>query len=92
MAAPADVDAHPKGASPFGVRDLVGNVWQMTEEVVDDHTRNLILKGGSHYRPEGSHWYFPQAYKLNEHGKYLLIAPSKDRSAAVGFRCVVDAN
>jgi formylglycine-generating enzyme required for sulfatase activity len=92
MAAPADVDAHPKGASPFGVQDLVGNVWQMTEEVVDDHTRNLILKGGSHYQPEGSHWYFPQAYKVNEHGKYLLIAPSKDRSAAVGFRCVVDTN
>jgi hypothetical protein len=35
-------------------------------------------------------WYFPQAYKLNEHGKYLLIASSTDRSATVGFRCVVD--
>jgi formylglycine-generating enzyme required for sulfatase activity len=91
MAAAADVGAHPKGASPFGVQDLIGNVWQMTDEVVDDHTRNLILKGGSHYQPQGSHWYFPQAYKLGEHGKFLLIAPSKDRSGAVGFRCVVDA-
>jgi formylglycine-generating enzyme required for sulfatase activity len=91
MAEPAGVDAHPKGASPYGVQDLVGNVWQMTDEVVDDHTRNLILKGGSHYQPQGSHWYFPQAYKVNEHGKFLLIAPSKDRSGAVGFRCVADA-
>jgi formylglycine-generating enzyme required for sulfatase activity len=91
MAAPSDVGAHPKGASPFGVQDLIGNVWQMTDEVVDDHTSNLILKGGSHYQPAGSHWYFPQAYKANEHGKYLLIAPSKDRSGAVGFRCVMDA-
>jgi len=91
MAAPADVGAHPKGASPFGVQDLVGNVWQMTDEVVDDHTRNLILKGGSHYQPQGSHWYFPQAYKVGEHGKYLLMAPGKDRSGAVGFRCVADA-
>ncbi|MGA3236598.1 MAG: SUMF1/EgtB/PvdO family nonheme iron enzyme [Bryobacteraceae bacterium] len=91
MAAAADVGAHPKGASPFGVQDLIGNVWQMTDEVVDDHTRNLILKGGSHYQPQGSHWYFPQAYKVSEHGKFLLIAPSKDRSGAVGFRCVVDA-
>jgi gamma-glutamyl hercynylcysteine S-oxide synthase len=90
MAAPADVGAHPKGASPFGIEDLIGNVWQMTDEVADDHTRNLILKGGSHYQPEGSHWYFPQAYKAEEHGKYLLIAPSKDRSGAAGFRCVVD--
>jgi hypothetical protein len=36
-------------------------------------------------------WYFPQAYNLNEHGKYLLIGPSLDRSATVGFRSVVDA-
>ena len=91
MAAAADVSAHPKGANPFGVQDLIGNVWQMTDEVFDDHTRNLILKGGSHYQPQGSHWYFPQAYKVNEHGKFLLIAPGKDRSGAVGFRCVVDA-
>lgn len=87
----ADVNAHPKGASPFGVEDLVGNVWQWTDEWLDDHTRAGILRGGSHYQPQGSHWYFPQTYKLNEHGKYLLMAPSKDRSGGVGFRCVVDA-
>ena len=87
----ADVNAHPKGASPFGVEDLTGNVWQWTDEWLDDHTRAGILRGGSHYQPQGSHWYFPQAYKLNEHGKYLLIAPSKDRSGGVGFRCVVDS-
>jgi formylglycine-generating enzyme required for sulfatase activity len=71
--------------------DLVGNVWQWTEEFTDEHTRAAILRGGSYYQPQGSSWYFPQAYKLNEHGKYLLIGPSLDRSAAVGFRCVVDA-
>ena len=90
MQPPADVDAHPRGASPFGVEDLVGNVWQWTDEYADEHTRAAILRGGSHYQPQGSHWYFPQAYKLNQHGKYLLMAPSKDRSGAVGFRCVVD--
>lgn len=26
----ADVDAHPDGASPYGVLDLVGNVYQWT--------------------------------------------------------------
>ncbi len=90
LAPAADVDAHPRGASPFGVEDLVGNVWQWTDEYVDDHTRAAILRGGSHYQPQGSHWYFPQAYRLDEHGKYLLMAPSKDRSGAVGFRCVRD--
>jgi formylglycine-generating enzyme required for sulfatase activity len=91
LRAPDDVDAHPQGASPFGVMDLVGNVWQWTDEYQDDHTRAAILRGGSAYQPQTSHWYFPQAYRLDQHGKYLLMAPSKDRSGTVGFRCVVDA-
>jgi formylglycine-generating enzyme required for sulfatase activity len=91
MRGPDPVGAHPEGASVFGVQDLVGNVWQWTDEFVDEHTRAAILRGGSSYRPEGSNWYFPQAYKLTEHGKYLLMAPAKDRSGTVGFRCVKDA-
>jgi formylglycine-generating enzyme required for sulfatase activity len=89
---PADVDAHPAGASPFGVMDLVGNVWQWTDEFVDEHTRAAALRGGSSYQPQTSHWYFPQAYQLDQHGKYLLMAPGKDRSGMLGFRCVVDAS
>ena len=88
---PSNVQAHPSGASPFGVQDLVGNVWQWTDEWTDQHTRAAILRGGSHYQPTGSQWYFPQAYKLSQHGKYLLMAPSLDRSASIGFRCVMDA-
>ena len=87
---PDDVAAHARGASPFGVEDLTGNVWQWTDEYSDDHTRAAILRGGSYYQPQGSRWYFPQAYKLSEHGKLLLMAPSKDRSGTVGFRCAVD--
>ena len=88
---PDPVDAHPGGASPFGVFDLVGNVWQWTDEYADEHTRAAILRGGSHYRPQGSIWYFPQAYRNDQHGKLLLMAPSRDRSGAIGFRCVADA-
>ncbi|MFK3650155.1 formylglycine-generating enzyme family protein [Lysobacter enzymogenes] len=89
--APDPVDAHPAGASPFGVLDLVGNVWQWTDEYLDEHTRAAILRGGSSYQPQTSHWYFPQAYRLDQHGKLLLMAPSKDRSACIGFRCAMDA-
>jgi formylglycine-generating enzyme required for sulfatase activity len=91
MRGPDAVDAHPKGASPFGVMDLIGNVWQWTEEFTDEHTRGGTLRGGSYYQPQGSIWYFPQAYKLTEHGKLLMIAPSMDRSGALGFRLVQDA-
>jgi iron(II)-dependent oxidoreductase len=87
---PDNVDAHPAGASAAGVMDMVGNVWQWTDEFVDDHTRAGILRGGSYYQPQGSIWYFPQAYRNDQHGKLLLMAPSYDRSGTVGFRCVRD--
>ncbi len=91
MRGPDEVSAHPAGASPFAVMDMVGNVWQWTDEFEDDHTRGGVLRGGSYYQPQGSIWYFPQAYKLSEHGKLLMMAPSMDRSGGVGFRCVQDA-
>jgi formylglycine-generating enzyme required for sulfatase activity len=84
---PDAVDAHLSGASAAGVMDLVGNVWQWTDEYVDEHTRAAILRGGSYYQPQGSIWYFPQAYRNDQHGKLLLMAPAYDRSATVGFRC-----
>jgi formylglycine-generating enzyme required for sulfatase activity len=91
MRGPDAVDAHPQGASPFGVMDLVGNVWQWTEEFTDTHTRAAILRGGEYYQPQGSIWYFPDTYKLDEHGKFLLTAPGLDRSGGLGFRCVQDS-
>ncbi|HEX5555257.1 MAG TPA: SUMF1/EgtB/PvdO family nonheme iron enzyme [Chitinophagaceae bacterium] len=90
MRPPADVNAFPKGASPYGVMDMVGNVWQWTDEYTDEHTRAAVLKGGGHYRSTGSKWYFPRADELNKYGKYLLMSPGMDRSAAIGFRCVKD--
>jgi iron(II)-dependent oxidoreductase len=86
----ADVDAHPKGASPFGVMDMVGNVWQWTDEYADEHTRAAIVRGDSYYQPQGSMWYFPRTPTLAVHGKYLLMCPGKDRAGTLGFRCVKD--
>ena len=88
---PDAAGSHPRGASPFGVMDLVGNVWQWTDEYQDEHTRAALLRGGSAYQPQGSFWYFPPAYRLDRHAKYLLMSPSWDRSGTIGFRCVVDA-
>jgi iron(II)-dependent oxidoreductase len=91
MPGPDPVDAHPSGASPYGVMDMVGNVWQWTDEFTDEHTRAAILRGGEYYQPQGSIWYFPQAYRNDEHSKLLMMVPGYDRSGGVGFRCVVDA-
>jgi iron(II)-dependent oxidoreductase len=70
--------------------DMVGNVWQWTEEFTDEHTRAAILRGSEYHQPQGSIWYFPQACRSNEHSKYLLMAPGHDRSGGIGFRCVRD--
>jgi formylglycine-generating enzyme required for sulfatase activity len=91
MRAPTNVDAFPEGASPFGVLDMEGNVSQWTDEFRDDHTRAAILRGGAFYQPRGSIWYFPQTYRLDEHEKFLLMSPGRDRAGTIGFRCVVDA-
>jgi formylglycine-generating enzyme required for sulfatase activity len=90
MRGPDAVDAHPAGASPYGVMDLVGNVWQWTDEFYDEHTRAAIVRGGEYYQPQGSIWYFPNQMNNDTHGKYLLMAPSIDRSGGIGFRCVKD--
>ncbi len=89
--APADVDAYPSGASPYGVLDLDGNVSQWTDTFADAHTRAAIIRGAASYRPRGSVWYFPQTDRLDEHEKFLLMDASRDRSGTIGFRCVTDA-
>lgn len=89
---PEPVTAHvPAGDSFFAVSDLVGNVWQYTDEFQDEHSRYVILRGGSNYRPSGSSWYFTQAKELNKHNKYFLFDDRYERAGTVGFRCLVDA-
>ena len=88
---PEPVDAHaPQGDSPFGVSDLVGNVWQMTDQWYDAHTRSVMVRGGSNYRPSGSKWYFPQAKPLAQHEKYFLMDDRYERAGTIGFRCAKD--
>jgi gamma-glutamyl hercynylcysteine S-oxide synthase len=89
---PTPVDAFTKGASPYGVNDLVGNVWQMTGDIwFNGNNYFLTIRGGSYYKPESSWWYIqggPQP--LNKTQMLLLVSPGFDRSATVGFRCVSD--
>ena len=40
----------PGDLSPFGVADMLGNVWQYTDEFQDNHTRSVCVRGGSNYR------------------------------------------
>jgi len=89
---PTPVDAFPKGASPYGVCDLTGNVWQMTGDMYfNGNYYFTIIRGGSFFNPESSWWYIkggPQP--LDKTQIMLMVSPGFDRSETVGFRCVKD--
>jgi formylglycine-generating enzyme required for sulfatase activity len=86
------VDAFSKGASPYGVMDMVGNVWQMTNDMYFNGVNYFtIIRGGSYYHPDSSWWYIqggPQS--LDKTQIMLMVSPGFDRCATVGFRCVKD--
>jgi hypothetical protein len=86
------VRAFPQGRSPYGIWDMCGNTWELTEsEYSDGRTHFCILKGGCCYRATGSIWYFDGGIKpVNFAAKQMLIYPGIDRCASIGFRCVVD--
>ncbi|OGB64704.1 MAG: hypothetical protein A2Y94_01765 [Caldithrix sp. RBG_13_44_9] len=89
---PTVVDSFTTGGSPFGVMDLVGNVWQLTNDIYDNGAYYfIIIRGGSYYYPTSSWWYVkggPQP--LNKTQMLLRVSPGFERNATVGFRCVKD--
>jgi gamma-glutamyl hercynylcysteine S-oxide synthase len=91
---PTPVDGFPKGQSPYGAIDMVGNVWQLTNDMYFNGTNYIIvIRGGSYYKPESSWWYIqggPQP--LDKTQILLMVSPGFDRSETVGFRCVKDLN
>lgn len=91
---PTPVDAFPKGASIYGVMDLVGNIWQMTNDLYFNGSDYFaVIRGGSFFRPDSSWWYIqggPQA--LDKTQIMLLVSPGFDRCETVGFRCVKDVD
>lgn len=87
------VGKYKKGVNPFGLYDLVGSVWQMTNDWYQNDTyQYIILKGGSYYKPGGSWWYVQGGPKPLFYRQMLLrVSQGFERNATVGFRCVRDA-
>jgi formylglycine-generating enzyme required for sulfatase activity len=86
------VNSFPEGCSPFGVCDLVGNIWQLTNDVYDNGSYYFcMIRGGSWYNPKSSIWYIGGGPKPVNHPQILLlVSPGFDRSSTVGFRCAMD--
>lgn len=87
------VGKYKKGVNSFGLYDLVGSVWHMTNDWYQSDTyQYIIMKGGSYYHPGGSWWYVLGGPKPLHYRQMLLrVSQGFERNATVGFRCVKDA-
>lgn len=77
-AMPCAVDAHSANVSPFGIREMAGNVWELTATVLE-HLNEAVICGGSFDNPY-------RAIQASSKGAYSRHGASN----AVGFRCAED--
>lgn len=86
------VGKYKAGANPFGLMDLTGCVWQLTNDVYESGSyRYVIMKGGSYFKPSSSWWYVQGGPRELHYQQFLLrVSPGFERNATVGFRCVKD--
>jgi formylglycine-generating enzyme required for sulfatase activity len=86
------VGSFPGGVNPNGLYDLVGSVWQLTnDEYLNGSYRFIIMKGGSYFKPSSSWWYVQGgARELHYRQMLLRVSPGFERNATVGFRCMRD--
>ena len=89
---PYSVGKYPAGANPYGLNDLVGCVWQLTnDEYMSGSYRYLMLKGGSYFKPSSSWWYVQGGPRELHYRQFLLrVSQGFERNGTVGFRCVKD--
>jgi formylglycine-generating enzyme required for sulfatase activity len=70
------IGEHEGNVSPWGVRDMVGNVWEWTRTYDVEEQDMVVLCGGS--------WVDPAEFlRLDQH----LFANPKDKFDIIGFRC-----
>ncbi len=69
------VDTHPEGATPEGVFDVAGNVWEWTASTA--MSDGVVIRGGSYAAPP-----------LYAQCTFLNAAPAELRSRGIGLRVV----
>jgi iron(II)-dependent oxidoreductase len=73
----AAVGSFPTGASPYGVLDMAGNVWEWTDSWYGDDKKYKAVRGGSYFEP---------GEDMSQVTKRLKSIPD-DTHEYIGFRC-----
>ncbi len=86
------VGKYAKGANAYGLQDLTGCVWQLTNDLYQcGNYRYIMMKGGSYFKPSSSWWYVQSGPRELHYKQFLLrVSQGFERNATVGFRCVQD--
>jgi serine/threonine-protein kinase len=74
------VGSFPEGASPYGLLDLAGNVWEWCEDVQDD----AFYESGPTRNPKNTHR-TPRCHYVMRGGSWMYEATSLRTFARVGF-------
>lgn len=96
---PMPVVAFPKGASPYGALQMVGNVWEFVNELSKPSEQAIGAFSKSMQPPPGPEepWYMIRggAYDFRELRPELTwdstTVPARWKFANIGFRCAKDA-
>ncbi len=90
----APVDSFPEGASPYGVYNMGGNVWEWTADQFDQYYYGKSpsedpksVTGGVDYVIRGYSWAYPFSdYHITVRGSVYVLNHTYD----LGFRCAMD--
>gem|GEM_PF-874926 len=90
------VGAFPEGASPFGVADLAGNVWEWVRDDYEEgftageswSWRDVVRPKSPKVIRGGSWCNFPMDLRVTRRG----AAPARTAESYLGFRCARDAD
>lgn len=86
------IGTYPQGANELGIEELIGSVWQLTNDLYKSGTTGfVILKGGSYFTTKSSWWYVAGgALDFTCRQQLLRVSQGYERNASVGFRLVKD--
>ena len=82
------VGAHPTGASPYGVMDMAGNVWEWCHETIEGGSHNSDIAAGPRRVLRGGSWEgnlpgeFRTSFRQRQFPSYMYYT--------IGFRCVLN--